>query len=232
MLAVARRHFPRALLVLPVGGGEEAFVYGQDNTALVAEARKTGTHIRSTHGGYQPFAQNVSTMLRRIATACKQYGVPFWTEPPGGISPAGEVARFMEAVSCASWGFWDWGQNPVGAADTFREYRAYLTREQPVVDTALLFPTTDHRLRPTQGYPPQLASLGPLLRDGPLRKPDERAVLEAGHQALLRALHDLDLDWAVGKLSEDDYHSQRSHLLAEASAVLRRLGRASHEAES
>ncbi len=73
--------------------------------------------------------------------------------------------------------------------------------------------------------------LGPLLRAGPLRKPDERAVLEAGHQALLRALHDLDLDWAVGKLSEDDYHSQRSHLLAEASAVLRRLGRASHEAE-
>jgi len=72
----------------------------------------------------------------------KSSGVPFWSEPPGGITPEGEVGRFMEAVSCGSWGYWDWGSNPVGAAAVFREHSTSLTREKPVVDVALFFPTT------------------------------------------------------------------------------------------
>lgn len=72
--------------------------------------------------------------------------------------------------------------------------------------------------------------LAPAFRAVPPREIDERAALEASHEAALRALHDLDLDWATGKLSEDDYRSQRSLLLAEASSVLRRLGRAEQEA--
>lgn len=52
---------------------------------------------------------------------------------------------------------------------------------------------------------------------------DPRAALEAAREAALRALHDLDLDWATGKLSDEDYRAQRAALEAEASAILRRL---------
>jgi hypothetical protein len=162
---IARKHFPKSILVLPLGGGAETLYYGQDNTALPKLAAELGVHIRSTHGGYLPFAENYATMNRRIATASKVYGAPFWTEPPGGITPEQEVSRFMESVSCESFGFWDWGSNPVGAADTFREYAAFLTREKPIVDVALFFPTTDYRLHWNTAYPPRLRALGTKLRD-------------------------------------------------------------------
>ena len=162
---IARKHFPKSILVLPLGGGAETLFYGQDNTALPKIAKQWNVHIRSTHGGYLPFAENYATMNRRIATASKLYGVPFWTEPPGNITPEGEVSRFAESLSCASWGFWDWGSNPVGAADAFRQYAAFLTREKPVVDVALLFPTTHYRLHWTDAYPPRLRAVGADLRD-------------------------------------------------------------------
>ena len=71
----------------------------------------------------------------------------------------------MEAISCGNYGFWDWGQNPVSAANVFREYANYLTQEQPVVDVALFFPTTAHRLCLTNAFPPRLAAVGARLRD-------------------------------------------------------------------
>jgi len=71
----------------------------------------------------------------------------------------------MEALSCGNFGFWDWGQNPVGAASVFREYTNYLTREKPWVDVALFFPTTAHRLSPSNSFPPRLQAVGARLRD-------------------------------------------------------------------
>jgi hypothetical protein len=71
----------------------------------------------------------------------------------------------MEELSCGSWGYWDWGSNPVAAAPVFRTYRAFLTRERPVVDVALLFPTTSHRLNPDVGYPARLQEAGTALRE-------------------------------------------------------------------
>jgi hypothetical protein len=162
---IARQNFPKALLELPVGGGSEDVLYGQDTTAIPKIAKEFDVHIRSTHGGFQPFAQNYAGMLKKISTACKIYDVPHWLEPPSAITPDGEVARIMEALSCANYGFWDWGANPMTAAQVFRDYTNYFTREQPVVDVALLFPTTDHRLHPTISLPRKLQSDGAELRD-------------------------------------------------------------------
>ncbi|MBI2302197.1 MAG: family 14 glycosylhydrolase [Armatimonadetes bacterium] len=162
---LAHERLPGTRLVLPVGGGEEAVVYAQDNSAIPKAVKPYGVEIRSTHGGYLPFAQNYASMLRRINTACKVYGLRYWSEPPGNITPDGEVARIMEEVSCGSYGYWDWGSNPVAAADVFREYKAFLTQEQPVVDVALFFPSTDHRLHPTVGYPGRFHAIGAALRD-------------------------------------------------------------------
>lgn len=160
----ARKHFPRSRLMLPVGNGDEALVGGCDLTALVKVCRESGVDMRSTHGGYLPVPQNLGSMLRRLASAAHFYGVTFWSEPPGNITLDGEVGRIFESISCRANGFWDWGSNPVAARRVFQRYHNFLTQEQIVCDVALLFPMTDHRLRPTVGYPPLLHAAGITLR--------------------------------------------------------------------
>ncbi len=162
---IARRHFPKSLLEIPIGGGNENVLYGQDTTVLPKIARRYGVQVRSTHGGYEPFPQAYAAMIKRIATPCKFYGVPHWLEPPGGISPDNEVGRIMEALSCGNYGFWDWGSNPVGATNVFRDYTNFFTQEKPVVDVALFFPTTDHRLHPEVFFPTRLKEVGAKLRN-------------------------------------------------------------------
>ncbi len=161
---IARQYFPHALLQIPVGGGSEKLMYGQDTTALPKIARQHGVHVRSTHGGYKPFAQGYAAMIKRIATPCKMYGVPHWLETGGDVTPQPTVSRMMEALSCGNFGYWEFGQNIVNAAGVFREYARFLTREKPVVDVALFFPTTHHRLIRNVNFPERLQEVGAKLR--------------------------------------------------------------------
>jgi hypothetical protein len=63
----------------------------------------------------------------------------------------------------------------------------------------------------------------PALTPRPAPSADPRVGLEASRAAVLRALHDLDLDWATGKLSEADYAAQRAALEGDAATIGRRL---------
>ncbi len=63
----------------------------------------------------------------------------------------------------------------------------------------------------------------PAFRRQAIPASDPRASLDAGRAAVLRALHDLDLDWATGKLSDEDYRAQRAALESDAAALTRRL---------
>lgn len=65
--------------------------------------------------------------------------------------------------------------------------------------------------------------LQPTMRRTAVPASDTRTALEAGRSTALRALHDLDLDRATGKLSDEDYRTQRAVLEAEAAAIGRRL---------
>ncbi len=160
----ARRHFPKARLVLPVGNGEEQVVTGADLSALVKICRETGAEIRSTHGGVYPVPTNLSSLLRRLASASQLYGVPFWSEPPGGMGTNQMVGRIFESLSCRASGFYDFFADPVGNAKVFRKYKQFMTREETVCDVAMLFPSTDHMLRSMVGYPTGLLKMGPMLR--------------------------------------------------------------------
>lgn len=162
---IARSHFPEALMQIPIGGGDVNVLYGTEHTAYAKSAKKYGVHIRSTHGGYLPVPQNYASMLRLIATSCKFYKVPFWSEPPGGISEEGEVGRFFESISCGSYGYWDWGSNPVASPNVFRKYRNFLTRENPVVDVAFFWPTTNIHLHPEVGMPQRFVEGAAAIRD-------------------------------------------------------------------
>jgi len=66
--------------------------------------------------------------------------------------------------------------------------------------------------------------LAPAFRRIPAPAADRRATLEAAQAAALRALHDLELDWATGKLSDEDYRAQRATLEAEAAAIIKQVG--------
>ncbi|HET6386994.1 MAG TPA: family 14 glycosylhydrolase [Armatimonadota bacterium] len=165
VMRIAGSNFPHSRLMVPIGGGDENLMYGQDLSGIVKQCARYGVIARSTHGGFQPVPRNLSTMLKRIATAAKFYHVPFWSEPPGNITGPGEVGRFFESLSCGAKGFWDWGSNPVANRVEFRRWRNYLTVEQPVVDVALFFPSTDHHLHPGQGLPQRETAAGEALRD-------------------------------------------------------------------
>ncbi len=66
--------------------------------------------------------------------------------------------------------------------------------------------------------------LSPLWRPAPPPAQDaEREPLLAAHEAVYRALRDLDLDHETGKLTDGDYAALRAGYQAEAVAVLRRL---------
>ncbi len=65
--------------------------------------------------------------------------------------------------------------------------------------------------------------LAPTFHRTAVPTADPHAAIQAARFAALRALHDLDLDWATGKLSDDDYRTQRAALEAEAAAIGRRL---------
>jgi len=66
--------------------------------------------------------------------------------------------------------------------------------------------------------------LVPAFRQTPAPIADRRVTLEAARTTALRALHDLELDWATGKLSDDDYRAQRTVLEAETAAIIRQVG--------
>lgn len=65
--------------------------------------------------------------------------------------------------------------------------------------------------------------LAPAFRRLPVPESDPRAALEAAHTAALRSLHDLEMDWGTGKLSDEDYRQQRAEAEAEVAALARRL---------
>lgn len=150
---VARRSFPDTLLMLPLGFADENPRGGNDNSLLPKIAARHGVEVRSTHGGFKPFAQNQASMLGRIASACRFYGVPFWTEPPSRINAEQQVARIFAAVSLGSKGYFDWSVNVRDTLPVYYRYGRFMRVERPVVDVAMLFPSTSHLLRADIGYP-------------------------------------------------------------------------------
>ena len=150
---VARRSFPEALMMLPCGFGDEDPRTGVDNSMLAKIAARHRVDVRSTHGGFRPFPQNQATMLGRLASACRFYGAPFWTEPPSTISPDAQVGRIFEAITLGARGHFDWASNVQTGREAYYRYGKHMRISKRVVDVAMFYPTTSHLLRPGQGYP-------------------------------------------------------------------------------
>ncbi|MDP7396286.1 MAG: family 14 glycosylhydrolase [Lentisphaeria bacterium] len=169
---VAQTHLPDTRLFWLLGGPCEASQMGQDQSGLAKAASETGIEIRSSHGYFLPFPGNYATMFKRIGSACKFYGVPFWSEPPYSVDAGGAVGRIFEAVSCGAVAYYDWAWNPLepSVQRTYEKFGRYLTQEKPVVDVALFYPTSHHFLNAnaeqTQAsYPQRFKTAASALRE-------------------------------------------------------------------
>ncbi len=161
----ARKYFPNTLLQIPAGFSDEDPRGGNDNSLIAKLAVKHHAEIRSTHGAFNQFADNAATMLGRLGSACRFYGVPFWTEPPGPLTQDQEVQRIFEDVSQGAKGHFDWAGNAVTAREAYYRYGKFLKVEKPVVDVAMFYPAQAQKLRPDQGYAPLFAKACSYLRD-------------------------------------------------------------------
>ncbi|HZO92048.1 MAG TPA: hypothetical protein VFB38_27265 [Chthonomonadaceae bacterium] len=164
-LSAARKRFPDTLLMLPAGFGDEDLRGGNDNSLIPKMAARYKAEVRSTHGAYKPFAENAATMLGRLGSACRFYGVPFWIEPPSSLTAEQEVERVFEAVSQGAKGYFDWTSNAVAFRDVYYRYGKYLRVEKPIVDVAMFYPSTYQRLHPERPYAPIFAQACAYLRD-------------------------------------------------------------------
>lgn len=164
-LGAARQRFPHSMLTLPAGFADENPRGGNDNSLIPKLAAKYSSDVRSTHGGFRPFAENAATMFGRLGSACRFYGVPFWTEPPGALTPDQEVGRIFEDISQGAKGHFEWAENAVRNIDVFYKYSKLLKIEKPVVDVAMFYPATAQKLRPDQGYAPLFAQACAYMRD-------------------------------------------------------------------
>ncbi len=169
---VAQQHLPATRLFWLLGGPCEDPRMGQDQSGLAKAANELGIEIRSSHGCHLPFAENYATMFKRIGSACKFYGVPFWSEPPYTVDAAGTVGRIFEAVSCGAAAYYDWAWNPLEptVARAYEDYGCYLTTERPITDVALFYPTTYHLLNANEDplqvdYPQRFREAAATLRE-------------------------------------------------------------------
>ena len=164
-LSAARQRFPDTLLMLPAGFSDEDVRGGEDNSLIPKIAAKYGAAVRSTHSAFRPFAENAATMLGRLGSACRFYDVPFWTEPPSGLTESQETERLFETVSQGAVGTFDWAENALAHRDVYYRVGKYLRVEKPIVDVAMYYPADAQKLRPNQPYAPLFASACAYLRD-------------------------------------------------------------------
>jgi hypothetical protein len=143
---------------------------------------------------------------RRVSSACRFYGAPYYTEPPGNVPREREIQRIWMDVSNGTQVWFDYPQNLDRARDIFREYKEHLTGQPPICDLAFILPTTHHWLHPGWTWPPRLAQYADAARplfdyevvseemicDGALVSMDIRiAILVEGDVMEARTLHAL-----------------------------------------
>ena len=139
-VGIVRKYFPNKEIIISMGYGSQLTAYGNDDVGIAKMCRDMKISCQ-TPGNIPYFC------MKSLSTPCRFYGVPYFTEPPGGMNPNQEVDRIWSDASCGTQTYFDYPDNLMGAKDVFAKYGRHLTGKQAIVDVAVFFPTTDHRLR-------------------------------------------------------------------------------------
>jgi hypothetical protein len=144
---------------------------GQDISGLVEMLAAKNVCVRGPTGPHVPFLYT-----KHVSTAVKHYRPPlFSSEPADGSASRQAIAEalFKDLTTGVDWHF-DYHENLQRAEDLFAWYRQQPRGREPLVDVALLFPTSAHRLDNWNtwsgegfagGYPQGLMQFAEALRD-------------------------------------------------------------------
>lgn len=153
-----RQLFPEKPTILSVGYASEDPRYGNDYSRIARMASKSGAALQSP--------SNVAYYaMKRVSTACRHYGVPYYTEPPGDVPPEKEVERIFYDASNGAQAYFEYPGNLDRALAKVNAYRHHLGGAKPVVDLAIFNPGVEHRLDCKDGFARQAYSLGESGRD-------------------------------------------------------------------
>lgn len=200
---IVRTHFPKKEIIISLGYGAEDLRYGNDQARHIA-AMKALKVAAQTPGDVGHLA------TRRVSSACRAYGVPYYTEPPGDVPRDRQITRIWMDASNGTRTWFDYPQNLDRARDLFAQYKQHLTGDAPQAPIALWLPTLDHWLHPHVGWPAALSHLSDELRDltdyevvddrmvtdGALQTLKTRMLVLAQPRLLRRAALQRALDWA------------------------------------
>lgn len=162
---IARRYYPNALMMIPIGAADESVRIGHDVSALARVASRYNAALRCTNGGFQLFARNHAITLAKMRAASRYYRVPLWIASAAPSNATGFSQRLFEALCSGATGYFDWNENWRAHAELAERYLKQLTHTQPIVEIACLFPSSTHELRPTESYPPLMLRGIEQLRD-------------------------------------------------------------------
>ncbi len=154
-VAIAQRYFPKKEIIVSMGYGSQHRFYGNDDVGVARMCREMKLSCQ-TPGNIPYFC------MKSLSSPCRFYGIPYYTEPPGGMTPNQEVDRIWSDASCGTQTYFDYPGNLTGAKDVFAKYGRYLDGSKSIVDMAVFFPTTDHRLRNEDWPQKTIEGTGPL----------------------------------------------------------------------
>jgi hypothetical protein len=199
---IVRKHFPNERIVVSLGYASEMDDTGNDESRLIKRMAALGLSSQSP--------ANVGSFVpRRIGSACHFYGVPYFTEPPGAMTPDQEMDRIFGEISNGTDCWFDYPVNLKNAESLFHRYGPLLTSRQPQIDVALWHPTTDLELNPRAAWSvPTLLLAEPLrqaidynvvddrmIRDGALEKMHIKCLVLAGARWLDREALERVIAW-------------------------------------
>lgn len=159
MIEIGERHFPDVPKSVKIGYGSELGAYGQDYTGLGMLLARHGLSLWSTYGSL-PVVHH-----KRIQTICRTLGVRYCTEAVTERSRQDVLNRMFEDAADGARCFFEFHHNFDKHPDAFLEHAHLLRGDDPLVDVAVLFHSTQQLRQPRQPFPPRLQILSEPLRD-------------------------------------------------------------------
>jgi hypothetical protein len=155
---IVQGHFPGKEIILSLGYGAEPVSWGNDQSRHVKRMAEVGAAAQ-TPGDIGYFA------TRRVSTACRAHGVPYFTEPPGGVDRQRQARRLFYDISNGTQTWFDYPGNMDGARDLLAENIDNLSGQPPVCDVAYLMPSSWWWCHPQWQWPERTIQFSEMLRD-------------------------------------------------------------------
>jgi len=155
---LVKSQFTGKEIILSLGYGAEPVAWGNDESRHIKRLAEVGASAQTPGDiGYLP--------CRRVSTACRVYGVPYYTEPPGSVDRNREARRLFIDISNGTQTFFDYPQNMDGARDLLAEALPSMGGAPPVCDVAFMLPSSWWWCHPEWQWPPRTTALAEAVRD-------------------------------------------------------------------